>query len=249
MRTICEYILFYHPGIWPHLTTLICNAKRRLSSYFKVPSQHPAFRKPHFISYQATYCTQQTLTQRNFYTQNLLHTEAFVHRSFYTKKLLYRKAFTHSKLLHKEAFTQRSFGTQKLLHTEVFPRRSFYTDKLLHTASFCIEKLLHRVAFTQKGCCTHQAFAQRSFYTQKLLHRTVFIHDCANNSNSKTISMPKRKNDSEALFGKNYKEKSQAPKCRKFTEKSPSRPSCSHSNTIYDVHLQKTIILCTQPHH
>ena len=38
-----------------------------------------------------------------------------------------------------------------------------------------------------------------------------------------------------------------APKLRKSADKSLSQPGCSHSNTIYDVQLQKTIVLRMQP--
>ena len=41
--------------------------------------------------------------------------------------------------------------------------------------------------------------------------------------------------------------KSLAPKWRKSANKSLSQPSCSHSNTIYEVQLQKTIVLRMQP--
>ena len=37
------------------------------------------------------------------------------------------------------------------------------------------------------------------------------------------------------------------PKCGKLTRPSPSGHSCGHSNTIYDVQLQKVIVLRTQP--
>ena len=43
--------------------------------------------------------------------------------------------------------------------------------------------------------------------------------------------------------------KSLAPKWRKFANKSMSQPSCSHSNTIYEIQLQKTIVLRMQPQH
>ena len=43
--------------------------------------------------------------------------------------------------------------------------------------------------------------------------------------------------------------KSLAPKWRKSADKSLSQPSCSHSNTIYEVQLQKTIVLRMQPQH
>ena len=38
-----------------------------------------------------------------------------------------------------------------------------------------------------------------------------------------------------------------APKWRKSADKSLSQPSCSHSNTIYEIQLQKTIVLRMQP--
>ena len=40
-----------------------------------------------------------------------------------------------------------------------------------------------------------------------------------------------------------------APKLRKSADTSLSQPGCSHSNTIYDLQLQKTIVLCMQPRH
>ena len=43
--------------------------------------------------------------------------------------------------------------------------------------------------------------------------------------------------------------KSLAPKWRKSADKSLSQPWCSHSNTIYEVQLQKTIVLRMQPKH
>ena len=43
--------------------------------------------------------------------------------------------------------------------------------------------------------------------------------------------------------------KSLAPKWRKSADKSLSQPSCSQSNTIYEVQLQKTIVLRMQPQH
>ena len=43
--------------------------------------------------------------------------------------------------------------------------------------------------------------------------------------------------------------KSQAPKWRKSADKSLWQPSCSHSSTIYEIQLQKTIVLPMQPQH
>ena len=43
--------------------------------------------------------------------------------------------------------------------------------------------------------------------------------------------------------------KTLVPKWRKSADKSLSQPSCSHSKTIYEIQLQKTIILRMQPQH
>ena len=64
------------------------------------------------------------------------------------------------------------------------------------------------------------------------------------------ISTPERKKDDfEALFKRILEGKSLAPKWRKSADKSLSQPSCSHSNTIYEIQLQKTIVLRMQPQH
>ena len=43
--------------------------------------------------------------------------------------------------------------------------------------------------------------------------------------------------------------KTLVPKSRKSANKSISQPSCSHSKTIYQIQLQKTIVLRMQPQH
>ena len=56
-----------------------------------------------------------------------------------------------------------------------------------------------------------------------------------------------KKDDFVALFKRIFGRKSFATKWRKSANKSLSQPSCSHSNTIYEVQLQKTIVLPMQP--
>ena len=69
------------------------------------------------------------------------------------------------------------------------------------------------------------------------------------NCSSKTGS--RRQSEKKTIlkhFLKGFLEgKSLAPKWRKSADKSLSQPSCSHSNTIYEVQLQKTIVLRIQP--
>ena len=69
------------------------------------------------------------------------------------------------------------------------------------------------------------------------------------NCSSKTGS--RRQSENKTLlkhFLKGFLErKSLAPKWRKSANKSISQPSCSHSKTIYEVQLQKTIVLRIQP--
>ena len=124
---------------------------------------------------------------RRFYTETLLHTEAFTHRSFYTQTLLHTDAFTHT-----ETFTHRSFYTQELLHTDTFTHRRFYTHRnfytqtLLHTDTFThrnfyTETLLHTDVFTYRHFYTQahlhaEAFTPRRFSTQMLLHTDSCTH-------------------------------------------------------------------------
>ena len=49
------------------------------------------------------------------------------------------------------------------------------------------------------------------------------------------------------LFNKTFNRKIASVKIQKLTAKSQSRPSCSHSNKIYHVQLQKTIVYIMQP--
>ena len=59
----------------------------------------------------------------------------------------------------------------------------------------------------------------------------------------------KQNHNFEAFFTRNFKMKIPAPKLIKSADKSLSQPWCSHSNTIYDVQLQKTLVLRMQPRH
>ena len=105
------------------------------------------------------------MTRRSFYTQTLLHTNAFTHRRFYTQKLLHTKAFTH-----------KPFYTQALLHTGHFTHRPLYTQTILHTP-FYTDTCTHRRFYTQTLLHT-DPFTHRPFYTQTLLHTDAFTHRC-----------------------------------------------------------------------
>jgi len=83
--------------------------------------------------------------QSIFFTQNLLHREAFAQRSFYTQ----------------QALTQRSSYTEKLLHTESFCTEAF-TQRSIYTA------FTHRSLYLH-SFYTQRAFTQRSSYTRQLI--------------------------------------------------------------------------------
>ena len=169
----------------------------------------------------SVYTHSKLFKQRRFYTQ-----QAFTHN-----KLLHREAFTHSKLSHTASvYTQNTYAQcfytwQAFTHTETFTQRRFYTQRSFYTQQ----------AFTEK------VFAQRSF----------LVHNHNRNCSSKTGS--RRQGDKKTIL-KHFlkgilKGKLLAPKLRKYADKSLSQPWCSHSNTIYDLQLQKTIVLRIQPLH
>ena len=96
---------------------------------------------------------------RRFYTETLLHTEAFTHRRFYTEKLLHTEAFTHrgfyiQTLLHTDSFTHRRFYTQTHLHTDHFTHRHFYTPSKSPTVSRCSKNACRTIS-TEERCRQH----------------------------------------------------------------------------------------------
>ena len=110
----------------------------------------------------------QGLLHREIFTQRIfLHTEGFTQRNRYSEELL------HTEFLHTKVVTQRSlysFNTKTRLHTETFTQRSLYT-KSIYTQIFYPQRNLYTDAFSHR-----EAFTQRSLYTEKLLHTETFTH-------------------------------------------------------------------------
>ena len=73
------------------------------------------------------------------------------------------------------------------------------------------------------------------------------VGNCSSKSGSRRQS--DKKTISKHFLEGILKGKFPAPKLRKSADKSLSQPWCSHSNTIYNLQLQKTIVLRMQPRH
>ena len=94
------------------------------------------------------------------------------------------------------------------------------------------------------------ATTMRSAETELQKHNRTTCNGCRKLQLQNRISTPKqKKKDFDAFFKRILKGKWLAPKLRKSAAKSLSQPGCSHSNTIYAVQLQKTIVLRRQPRH
>ena len=112
------------------------------------------------------------------------------------------------------------------LHTASFTLQTSHFT--LHTALFALQTetshfTLHTPHFT---LLTSHWFLHTSHFTLHSLRPT--LHTALNLRATKTTL---------------------APKWRKSANKSMSQPSCSHSNTIYEIQLQKTIVFRMQPQH
>ena len=95
------------------------------------------------------------------------------------------------------------------------------------------------------------ATTMRSAETE--LQNTIELHAMASEIAAPKPDGSRRQSDKKTIL-KHFlkgilKEKLLAPKLRKSADKSLSQPWCSHSNTIYDLQLQKTIVLRMQPLH
>ena len=130
------------------------------------------------------------------------------------------------------------------LHTSHFTLRSSHSTLKLHTPHFTP----HTSNCSKLTCNLDAAITMRSAKIE--LQNTIELR-----ATGSEIAGPKPDLDARAKektilkhFLKGFLEgKSLAPKWRKSADKSPSQPSCSHSNTIYEVQLQKTIVLRMQP--
>ena len=200
------------------------------------------------LSHTASVYTQNTYTQCFYTWQAFTHTASFLNKAF-----AHREAFTHSKLLHREAFTH-----SKLSHTASVYKQNTYTQCFAHGKRLHTQKLLHRDAFTHREAFTHSELLHtKSFSQSKLLQKKVFtqrnflVHNHNRNCSSKTGS---RRQSGKKKILKHFLKgllnwKLLAPKLRKSADKSLSQPWCSHSNTIYEIQLHKTIVLRMQPQH
>ena len=100
----------------------------------------------------------------------------------------------------------------------------------------------HQATLTQPLQCDLQRLSCK---TQK-----NYAQRCRKLELQNRISTPKQRKDNfEAIFQRIFKRKITSAKLRKSADKSLSQPGCSHSNTIYNLQLQKTIVLRKQPQH
>ena len=95
----------------------------------------------------------------------------------------------------------------------------------------------------------HAAITMRSAETE--LQNTIELRATASEIVAPKPDGSRRQSEKKAILKHFLKEflkgKSLAPKWRKSANKSISQPSGSHSKTIYEVQLQKTIVLRIQP--
>ena len=181
----------------------------------------------------------------SLHAEKLLHRKAFTQRSFTHSKLSHRESFTHRSFYTLQTFTHRSFYTQKLLHTA-----SFYTEKLLHKVreAFIHRKLLHRANFYTEKPLHREALTHRSFYTEKLLHTANFY--------TQKLYIQPAFTDRSFYAEKPFH--GEAFTQRRFCTQHAFKLRKSANNTIaalmrplqydlYDVQLQKTMVLRTQP--
>ena len=95
----------------------------------------------------------------------------------------------------------------------------------------------------------HAAITMRSAETE--LQNTIELRATASEIVAPKPAGSRRQSEKKAILKHFLKEflkgKSLASKWRKSANKSISQPSCSHSKTIYEVQLQKAIVLRIQP--
>ena len=141
------------------------------------------------------------------------------------------KVFT----LHTSHCTLRTPNFKLHTHTSHFTLHSHTSHFSLLTASFTLQTshfTLHTALFALQTETSHSHTSHFSLPTASFtLHTALFTPH--------TSHCSKRTSNKKNLV----------PKWRKSANKPISQPSCSHSKTISEIQLQKTIVLRMQPQH
>ena len=211
-----------------------------------------------------SFYTEQAFTQRSMYTGKLLHTANFYTDALHTASFdTEREAPSQGSIynLHWEAFTQRSFYTQQAFKLRKSADKPLLQARCSHSITIydlrcpaAKDKILHtqpRLQITltqplqcdlQRLCCkTQKNYAQR--HQQLQLQNRISTP----NQQKKTVWKHFEKGFFKVLK-MIFKRKITSAKIEKICwQITIAALWCSHTNTIYDVQLQKTKVVRTQP--
>ena len=195
------------------------------------------------LLHMASVYTQNTYAQCFYTWQAFTHKASFSNREAFT----HREACTHNKLLHAKSFTHSKLSQTASVYTQNTYAQCFYTwQAFTHTETFT-----QRRFYTQRSFYTQNTYTQQVFTEKVFTQRSFLVHNHNRNCSCKTGS--RRQSNKKTIlkhFWKGFlKGKLVATKLRKSADKSKSQPWCSHSNTIYEIQLQKTKVLRMQPRH
>ena len=200
---------------------------------------------------QTTFCTCSVSTQQH---GRSVHTIICQCKPGHPSITLEHKAYT-------KHFPVLLWSTTKIAESTI-PKVQKSADKALsqprcnHSYTIYDVQLQKRVvSITHAAAVPSNLDAATTHYNAICRHWIANHYRTARNSigncSSKTGSRRQsRKKTILKHFLKEFlKGKLLAPKWRKSADNSLSQPWCSHSNTIYDLQLQKTIVLRMQPQH
>ena len=208
-------------------------------------------------------------THRNFYTETLLQ------RSFYTQQAFTEKVFAqrsflvhnHNRNCSSKTGSRRQSDKKTILKhflkgilkgKLLAPKLRKSAEKITFAALMQPFQYDLRSSAAKDNSITHAAAApsnldaattMRSAETE--LRNTIELRAMASEIAAPKPDGSRRQSEKKTIL-KHFlkgilKGKLLAPKLRKSADKWLSQPGCSHSNTIYNLQLQKTIVLRMQP--
>ena len=262
-KSVSQY--FVLQSLHKYFPLLLCTTKLAQTTsqyYFVLQSLHKEFHpsttlycKPCRKYFPGLHCDTKLAQRKLLHTassfaEKLLHTASFLNKLAQRKHLHTAYSFAE-KLLHTASFSSRETLTHRSFYTQqAFSQRSFYTQQVFTHSKRLHTEHLHTVFLHMASIYTH-----RNFCTEALLHTEAFTHSKFLNTKSfthsgkllqKNVFTQRSSLEAKTTILKHFlkgflKGKLLAPKLRKSADKSLSQPWCSHSNTIYEIQLQKTI--------
>ena len=141
-----------------------------------------------------------------------------------------------------------SFPRQAAFFSQREMKQSLYAPHFTHTALFALQTSNFTLHTSHFSLLAASFTLQTSHFTLRSSHSKLKLHTPHFPLLPSHFTLLSSRPTLHTALNLRTTKITLVPKWRKSVNKSISQPLCSHSKTIYEIQLQKTIVLRMQPH-